>query len=65
MSSYSGFTPTTPTFLFMDDVIRGLMTTNSTSSTATYQYRVLATGVEGSTTDPDSIPADSVVIGII
>ena len=34
-------------------------------STTTYQYRVLATGVEGETTNPLAVPVGAVVTGII
>ncbi len=34
-----------------------------TPSVLTYQYRILATGVEGTTTDAGSFPAGSVMVG--
>lgn len=42
---------------------RAAFVAEPTPSVLTYQYRILATGVEGTTTDAGSFPAGSVMVG--
>lgn len=68
MATYNGFLIPTSATVFGARSLppkNGVLLDPSGTSETTYQYRVLSTGVEGSTTDPGSIPAGSVVIGIV
>jgi hypothetical protein len=66
MAIFNGFAITTPPISFAAKCGSnyGGLRVDPGPSVTTYQYRFLATGVEGSTTSAASIPAGTVVVGI-
>lgn len=62
MSSYLGFAAATPAHQTMREVVRGQIA--DARSTTTYYYRT-ALGADGSTTDPDAIPAGAIVEQVV
>ena len=66
MAIFNGFVITTPSVSFAAKCgsNRGGLRVDPAPSVTTYQYRFLATGVEGTTTSAASIPVGAVVVGI-
>lgn len=65
MASFNGYTPADPPIAFggkSSSPKNGLQLDPDGNAVITYQYRILATGVVATTTDPGSIPSTGVVV---